>query len=92
MDGTSPRNVFGTPPGARAAAIAPVIAEHADAIERDRRLTPEVLDALHGQALFRMLLPKPYGGEEATPEAFRQAIESLARQDASTAWCVCQAN
>jgi len=92
MDGTSPRNLFETPPGARAAAIAPLIAAHADAIERDRRLTPEVLDALHGQALFRMLLPKPYGGEEATPEAFRQAIESLARQDASTAWCVCQAN
>lgn len=79
-------------PVMRVAAIGDVLDRHADAIERDKRLPPAVLDALHGQALFRMLLPKPFGGEEATPTDFMAAIEALARYDASTAWCVCQAN
>ena len=33
--------------------------------EQHGRLTPEVVDKLHEQRLFRMLLPRAYGGEEA---------------------------
>ncbi len=92
MDGAKGPRRFETPPGERAAAIADVIDAHADALEATQRMSAELLDALHEQALFRMLLPKPYGGEEANPVAFMEAIETLARHDASVAWCVCQAN
>jgi len=92
MDGQSTAGERRKPPAARVAAIAGLIDAHADQIEKDRRLPPALLDALHHQGLFRMLLPKPFGGEETTPVEFMAAIEALARRDASVAWCVCQGN
>lgn len=92
MDGATIRFPFDRPPVARVAAISETLEAAAGDVERNRRLPPGALDALHEQALFRMLLPKPFGGEEATPPAFMEAIEALARIDASIAWCICQAN
>ena len=40
--------------------------------------------------MFRMLVPRSLGGEEISPVAFVQAIEELAKADASTAWCIAQ--
>ena len=51
-----------------------------------------MLDALHKARLFRLLLPGRFAGEEISPPAFFQIIEAVARLDASTAWCLCQAN
>jgi alkylation response protein AidB-like acyl-CoA dehydrogenase len=53
-------------------------------------LPPDLLEALHGARLFRMLVPRSLGGEEISPVAFMQAIEELAKADASTAWCIAQ--
>jgi alkylation response protein AidB-like acyl-CoA dehydrogenase len=75
---------------ARARALAPTIAAAAPQIEAGRELTPEVVAALHEAGLFRMLLPRTLGGGELPPDAFVQAVEALARADASTAWCVAQ--
>jgi len=75
---------------ARVAAIAPLLAESADTIERDRRLSSPVLAALHDAGLFRMLLPRPFHGGEIDPLTFVQVIEGVAKIDASTAWCLCQ--
>jgi indole-3-acetate monooxygenase len=75
---------------ANARALAPVIAAAAPRIEAMRELPPDLLDALHGARLFRMLVPRSLGGEEISPVAFMQAIEELAKADASTAWCVAQ--
>ncbi len=61
-------------------------------IDRGRRLTPRLLAALHEHKLFRMLLPKPYGGLETPPPLFFKTISEIARHDGSTAWCLCQAN
>ena len=61
-------------------------------IDRQRRLTPDLLEALHEHKLFRMLLPKPYGGLETPPPVFFKTISEVARHDGSTAWCLCQAN
>lgn len=61
-------------------------------IDRQRRLTPDLLEALHEHKLFRMLLPKPYGGLETPPPLFFKTISEVARHDGSTAWCLCQAN
>jgi len=80
------------PPAARGAAIARISAGNADALERDKRMPAEMLEALHAQGLFRMLWPKPCGGEEAEPRKFMEAIEAVARLDASVAWCICQGN
>jgi indole-3-acetate monooxygenase len=55
-------------------------------------LAPEVVDGLHEQRLFRMLLPRVYGGEEVDLVTWFRALEALGRLDASTAWCVGQIN
>jgi len=74
----------------RARALAPLIAQEADEIERTRRLTQPVISALIENGLYRSLLPKSLGGAEAPPEAFMQMLEEIAKADASTAWCLGQ--
>jgi alkylation response protein AidB-like acyl-CoA dehydrogenase len=75
---------------ARAAALAPRIAQAADEIERERRLPAYLLAALHDAGLFRLLLPRSLGGAEINPPTFAQVIKTVAIADGSTAWCLCQ--
>jgi alkylation response protein AidB-like acyl-CoA dehydrogenase len=79
-------------PVARARAIAPLIAAAGAKIEADQLLPAEVLDAMHGAALFRTLLPRAYNGEEVTPATFFRMQEVVAAADGSTGWCLCQAS
>jgi alkylation response protein AidB-like acyl-CoA dehydrogenase len=74
----------------RARTIVPLIAGEASEIERTRRLTPSVVDALIENGLYRALLPQSLGGSEAPPEIFMQMLEEIAKADASTAWCLGQ--
>ncbi|MBR0826534.1 acyl-CoA dehydrogenase family protein [Bradyrhizobium manausense] len=74
----------------RARALAPLIAGEADAIERQRRLTEQVVSALIDNGLYRALLPQNLGGAEAAPEIFMQMLEEIAKADASVAWCLGQ--
>lgn len=76
---------------ARAEALRPAVAEASDEIERSRRLPPALLDELHGAELFRLLLPRSANGIETDPVTFFHVIETIARADASTAWCLSQA-
>jgi indole-3-acetate monooxygenase len=76
----------------RARALAPLIAAHADRIEREREIVPEVLSALHDARLFRMVLPRSVGGLEVDPMTLMQTIEEIAKADGSTAWCISQAS
>ena len=48
--------------------IAPVIREHSDEAERERRLSPPVLAALHDAGLLRMCTPRSLGGLEVDPD------------------------
>jgi alkylation response protein AidB-like acyl-CoA dehydrogenase len=75
---------------ARAKALAPLLQQETAAIERGRRLTPPVVEAMLDAGLFRMLLPRDYGGGETDPLSFVQVLEEIARHDASTAWCLGQ--
>src|SRR5215472_9627003 len=75
---------------ASARALAPRIAAAAARIEAERELPADIVDALHQARLFRMLVPRSYGGDEVSPVAFMQAIEEIAKADATTAWCVAQ--
>src|SRR5262249_43544401 len=90
--------VAGSPPPkadsplARIGRIADVIPRSGAANETLGRLTPEVVDKLHEQRLFRLLLPKAYGGDEVDIVTWFRATEALAKLDGSTAWCVGQMN
>lgn len=75
---------------ARAEALAPLIEELAPQIERERRLPQTLVDRMIDAGLFRMLLPRDYDGGETDPLTFVQALEAIARHDASTAWCLGQ--
>src|ERR1700689_4740165 len=75
---------------ANARALAPVIAAATPRIEANRELPADLVDALHEARLWRMLLPRSYGGDEVSPVDYVQAIEEIAKADASTAWCIGQ--
>ena len=72
--------------------LAPLIAESVESIEQNRRLAPDLLSALYNAGLFRLLLEKRFNGAEVKPSDFSAIIEEVAKHDASTAWCLCQAN
>ena len=76
----------------RVARVAPIIRGAAEQVEAEQELTAELLKALHAEKLFRLALPKIYGGEEVDPPAYFQIVSALAEHDASTAWCIGQAN
>lgn len=75
----------------RAEALRPLVEEAADEIEERRRLPEALLDKLHEARLFRLLLPRSANGVETDPVTFFHVIETIARGDGSTAWCMSQA-
>ncbi|HTR85428.1 MAG TPA: acyl-CoA dehydrogenase family protein [Reyranella sp.] len=75
----------------RAETLRPLIAAAAMEIEEGRRLPAALLDKLHEAQLFRLLLPRSIGGFETDPITLFNVIETVARADASTAWCLSQA-
>ena len=75
---------------ARARDAAPLIASHADRTEREGRVTPEVMAAMHEAELFRLCLPRSMGGGEASPMTLSRVVSTVAEADASTAWCLGQ--
>jgi alkylation response protein AidB-like acyl-CoA dehydrogenase len=74
----------------RARALAPLIRQQSDEIEKTRRLTRPVVDALIDNGMYRALLPKSLGGAEVPLMTFMQMQEEVAKADASTAWCLGQ--
>ncbi|HQS17541.1 acyl-CoA dehydrogenase family protein [Reyranella sp.] len=75
----------------RAEALRPAVEAASNEIEETRRLPPALLDKLHEARLFRLLLPRTSNGIETDPVTFFHVIETIARGDASTAWCLSQA-
>ena len=85
MDGGNPDIL------ARARALIPALEAASPRIEAARRIVPDVLDALHAEKLFRMLLPRSLDGMELPLDQVAAVIEAIAMGDASTAWCLGQA-
>lgn len=73
---------------ARLDALAPTIAAAAPAMEKARRLPPDIAAALAGTGAFRMIVPQAIGGLECEPATIVRAIARVARADASAGWCV----
>lgn len=89
----SPRDRGGDPsdPVARAQTVVETLRAAADRIEAERALPSDVVAALHKTKLFRLMLPRSLGGDEAHLKTLAQTIEIIAEADASTAWCLGQA-
>lgn len=77
-------------PLAAARELGPLLDASAGEIDQRRELPPAVVTALLERDLFRLLVPRELGGAEVSPLTLIEVIETVARHDASTAWCVGQ--
>ena len=71
---------------AAATEVADVAGAAAERSEQARCLEPEVVQAMRDADLFRLCVPQGLGGAEAPPRDLFEAVEAIARQDASAAW------
>jgi alkylation response protein AidB-like acyl-CoA dehydrogenase len=76
----------------RAQALGPTIKNASREIEGIKDLPSQVFDGLVEHDMFRLVQPRDYGGAELAPPDFMRVIEEVAKNDASTAWCLCQNN
>ena len=66
--------------------LAPVIREHAEEAERERRLSRPVLEALYESGLLRMFTPRTLGGLEVDPITRALVTEELSGHDTAAGW------
>lgn len=71
---------------AKAAKLAPLLAEHADGASRFTRPVDEVIEALEDAGMFRLTTPRSRGGYQVPLHTFIRVGEELARGCASTSW------
>jgi indole-3-acetate monooxygenase len=79
-------------PVMRARDLGPAIEAAAAEIERTQRIGEPLLSQLHDSRLFRLLLPRSFGGEEVEPWTYLRAVEEVSRHDASVGWNLFVAN
>lgn len=77
-------------PIARARTLVPLLRSAAARIDAACELPADVLDAMHEARMFRLLIPRAYGGAELDPVTYVQCVEQIASGDASAAWCMNQ--
>jgi alkylation response protein AidB-like acyl-CoA dehydrogenase len=70
----------------RARDLAPLLRENAARTEADRRVAEENIQAIKDAGLFKIAVPKRYGGYEVPFRTFVQVSAALGRADGSTAW------
>jgi alkylation response protein AidB-like acyl-CoA dehydrogenase len=73
---------------ATAEALQPLLRENAAAADRDRRVPEPVIEALAAAGLFKLTVPKRYGGHEADVRTIIDVAATLAEGCGSTAWVV----
>jgi indole-3-acetate monooxygenase len=73
---------------ANARALSGFLREQSEAIEEARRLPGEVAQRLREAGMFRLMMPREWGGPEMRPAEQVEVIEELAKANASAAWCV----
>ena len=75
-----------TSPVERAGSLESLVREHADAADRERRLSSEVARAFAEQGLYRIGATVSFGGEEADPVTQIETIEAISTFDGSAGW------
>jgi alkylation response protein AidB-like acyl-CoA dehydrogenase len=76
----------------KAASFAALLTERADEIDRMRRIPQDVIDELADAGLFKLTVPKRYGGHETDVRTVMDVAATLAESCASTAWVVTLVN
>jgi alkylation response protein AidB-like acyl-CoA dehydrogenase len=71
---------------AKIRALAPAVDAALPRMDRECRLSPEVIDGMIASGLFRSSVPKTYGGLELDPMSQVRIIEECARLDGSVGW------
>ncbi|MES9851399.1 MAG: acyl-CoA dehydrogenase family protein [Candidatus Thiodiazotropha sp. L084R] len=68
--------------------LKPVIKTYRKKIESERQLPLELVNILKQAGMFKMTMPKEWGGSELDPISQIKVIETLSEADASVGWCV----
>lgn len=71
-----------------AVALQSRIRDYREQIDKDRRLPSPLVEALKEAGVFRMTMPRDWGGAELDPLSQLRIIEALSVADASVGWCV----
>ncbi|GGU41131.1 acyl-CoA dehydrogenase family protein [Streptomyces violascens] len=71
---------------ARAEELQPLLREHAARIDQDRQITDEVIDALTRAGLFKLTVPRRFGGYECDVRTLLDVTAAIAEGDGSTGW------
>jgi alkylation response protein AidB-like acyl-CoA dehydrogenase len=64
----------------------PVIRQRAEEFESLRRIPDDIVEDLKSLGLFRTLVPRSYGGEQASLTEAMEILETIASADGSLAW------
>src|SRR5436190_17226152 len=70
-----------------ARALAPQVRAVADEIEQGRRLPLPLVQAMKDAGVFRMPMPRAWGGPEVDPLMQVRIVEALSAADPSAGWC-----
>jgi indole-3-acetate monooxygenase len=70
-----------------ARALLPQIRAASAELEEGRRLPMHIVQAMKDAGIFRMAMPRAWGGPELDPLAQLRVIEALAYADGSVGWC-----
>jgi len=70
-----------------AIALGPRIRAAEEEIEQGRRIPPHLVQAMKEAGIFRMAMPRAWGGPELDPIMQLRVIEAIARADGSAGWC-----
>jgi alkylation response protein AidB-like acyl-CoA dehydrogenase len=73
---------------ANARALSGYLREKSAEIDEARKLPGDVVERLREAGMFRLMMPKEWGGPELRPAHQVEIIEELAKANASAAWCV----
>jgi indole-3-acetate monooxygenase len=68
-------------------ALRPAIVAARDEIEQGRRLPQHLAEALRQAGVYRLAMPRAWGGAEADPLVQYRVLEELTLADASVGWC-----
>jgi indole-3-acetate monooxygenase len=66
--------------------VTPIIRQQAAEAERQRHLSPAVVNAMLEAGLYAMARPRAFGGLEVGPVTMFRVVEKIARHDCAAAW------
>jgi alkylation response protein AidB-like acyl-CoA dehydrogenase len=72
--------------------LGPFIKQHSAEGERNRRVSPDVIQAMKDAGLVRMMTPRSLGGLELDPVTCARVFEEVARFDSAASWILQAAN